>query len=84
VAESRLFEEAIGHIRRYRLHHLCRERSDVAEPGSGFVTVNCTLGSLRGTEPVAVSLVLDTNVVLSAVEPILTTSAIHKIASHSK
>ena len=52
---------------------------DVAEPGSGFVTVNCTLGVCEVTLPVAVSLVLDTNVVLSAVEPISTTAPLTKL-----
>ena len=52
---------------------------DVAEPGSGFVTVNCTLGVCGVTLPVAVSFVLDTNVVLSAVEPIFATAPLTKL-----
>ena len=41
--------------------------------------MNCTLGVCDVTLPVAVSLVLETNVVVSAVEPILTTAPLTKL-----
>jgi hypothetical protein len=52
---------------------------EVADPGSGFVTLNCTLDVCELTVPVAVNWVLETKVVLNAVPPMFTTAPFTKL-----